>query len=178
MGGGLILNYTARKEEYDGVAKITGAIASAPLVTLTTPVNAIKYHALKLVSHLLPSFGIRADLNPEAMSHDLEEVEKYKNDPLVHDFTTIGTAGGFLEAGKNLLTIGSKITTPILFSHGDADPVNLYASTKRVYEITSSSDKELKTWEGLLHELHHERKPDRDAVAEYYTNWIKDRIPQ
>ncbi|KAI8343687.1 Alpha/Beta hydrolase protein [Chlamydoabsidia padenii] len=176
MGGGLILNYLARHDTYDGTSKVAGAIASAPLVTLTTPIPAIKYHSLKMVSYVLPSFGIRGDMNPDFMSHDKEAVEQYKSDPLVHDFTTIATARGFLEAGTNLLTIGNKIKTPILFSHGDADPVNLYDSTKRVYENASSSDKELKTWEGLYHELHNERQPDRDNVADYYTNWIKQRI--
>ncbi|SAL94951.1 hypothetical protein [Absidia glauca] len=176
MGGGLVLNYFARGE-HDGVAKITGAIASAPLVTLVEPVHPIKYHSLKLVSMVMPSFGIHVELKASDMSHDEERVEGYKTDPLVHNFTTIGTARGFLEAGNSLLKIGSKISVPILFSHGDADAINLYASSKKVYEMAASSDKEFKTWDGLYHELHNERQPERSQVIEYYSNWINQRIP-
>lgn len=90
MGGGLVLNYFARGE-YDGAAKVTGVIASAPLVTLVHPVHPIKFHSLKLVSMVMPSFGITAELKPTDMSHDEAQVEGYKTDPLVHSFTTIGT---------------------------------------------------------------------------------------
>lgn len=59
---------------------------------------------------------------------------------------------GFLDAGQNLLTVGKEIETPILFSHGDVDPVNSVDSTVKVYEIASSSDKTMKIWNGLYHE--------------------------
>lgn len=87
------------------------------------------------------------------------------------------------------------IKTPILYSHGDTDPINSYASTSKAYEITASEDKELKTWPGLFHEckmslkkkktpwketklylyhiVHNEKLPERQQVAEYYVNWIK-----
>ncbi|KAI8086705.1 Alpha/Beta hydrolase protein [Halteromyces radiatus] len=176
MGGGLILNYVARKDEFDGVSKLNGVIASAPLVILTKPVSPLKYYPLKLASYITPSFGIRADMDPSFMSHDQDEIEKYKNDPLIHDYATIGTVGSFLDAGKNLLNIGSNITLPILFSHGDEDPVNSHEATQRLYHITSSTDKEFKSWEGLYHELHNERKEDREKVIEYYANWINKHL--
>ncbi|CAO3617828.1 unnamed protein product [Cunninghamella blakesleeana] len=177
MGGGLSLNYVARKEKYNGVEKLTGVISSAPLVTLTNPVPAFKFYPLKALSHVLPNFTIQAGLDHNAISHDKEQVDLYVKDPLIHDFTTISTVGGFLDAGKNLLTIGKNITVPVLFSHGDADPINKYESTKHVYEIASSSDKELKKWPGLYHELHNETKEDRDQVIDKYIDWMKARIP-
>ncbi|CAO3615385.1 unnamed protein product [Cunninghamella echinulata] len=176
MGGGLSLNYIARKEKYSGVAKLTGVISSAPLVTLTTPVPAFKYYPLKALSRVLPNFTIQAGLDPAGISHDQEQVDIYKKDPLIHDYTTISTVGGFLDAGKDLLTIGKDITTPVLFSHGDADPINKFESTKHVYEIASSTDKELKVWKGLYHELHNETKEERDQVINAYLGWIKARI--
>jgi acylglycerol lipase len=90
MGGGLVLNFFARGV-HDGVAKVTGVIASAPLVTLVEPVHPIKFHSLKLVSMVMPSFGIQAELKATDMTHDEVQVEEYKTDPLVHNFTTIGT---------------------------------------------------------------------------------------
>jgi acylglycerol lipase len=60
---------------------------------------------------------------------------------------------GFLDAGNDILnTEAKKITLPILYSHGDADPINAFKSTKKAYELSSSTDKELKNWNGLYHE--------------------------
>lgn len=51
----------------------------------------ISYYPLLFASKLLPNFTIKADLNPDAMSHDADEVKKLIEDPLVHDYATLGT---------------------------------------------------------------------------------------
>ncbi|ORZ03923.1 Alpha/Beta hydrolase protein [Syncephalastrum racemosum] len=175
MGGGLILNYLSRSEIYDGVQLLSGAIASAPLVTLSMPISPLRYYPLRIASNILPSFVIKAGLDPKGISHDEKEVEIFKNDPLIHDYGTLATVRGFLDAGQDLFKRASAIKTPILYSHGDIDPINKYESTVKVYENTASQDKELKTWPGLYHEPHVEKLPDREQVREYYVNWIKAR---
>ncbi|KAI9029103.1 Alpha/Beta hydrolase protein [Phycomyces nitens] len=177
MGGGLVLNLLVRKDVFDGVGLLQGVISSAPLVTLTTPVHPIKFIPLSMLSKVLPSFVIRAGLDPNGISQDKEQVKKYLADPLIHDYATLDTLRGFLEAGESLLTEGVKIDTPILFSHGTADPINNHDSTKKVYEIASSKDKEMKSWPGLYHELHNELVLERKNVIEYYLHWIQARIP-
>ncbi|KAL0089710.1 Alpha/Beta hydrolase protein [Phycomyces blakesleeanus] len=177
MGGGLVLNLLVKRDIFDGVDLLQGVISSAPLVTLTTPVHPIKYIPLSMLSKVFPSFVIRAGLDPNGISQDKEQVKKYIEDPLIHDYATLDTLRGFLEAGESLLVEGNKIDVPILFSHGTADPVNDYASTKKVYELASSKDKEMKSWEGLYHELHNELVLERKNVIEYYLHWIKARIP-
>ncbi|KAI8876428.1 alpha/beta-hydrolase [Backusella circina FSU 941] len=172
MGGGIVLNYLASK--HDGVSMLTGAIASAPLVTLSMKIPAYKYYPMRYFSKLLPSFMTKAGLSAKGMSHDEEAVKNYLEDPLVHDFATIGTIKGFLDAGQDILdNQAKKIKTPILYSHGDADPINAYDSTAKAFQLTASKDKELKTWPGLYHELHNEKLPERQQVAECYIDWIK-----
>ncbi|KAG0170473.1 hypothetical protein DFQ28_001730 [Apophysomyces sp. BC1034] len=194
MGGGLALNYLAKKEQFDGVKLVRGAIASAPLITLTLPISPLRYYPLMLVSRILPSWVIQAGLDPKGISHDEQEVQKYVDDPLIHDYATLSTSKllrfqrlafakhfakvrGFLDAGYSLLTEGKAIETPVLFSHGDADPLNSYHSTAKVYEIASSTDKSLRTFPGLYHELHNETRDERNKVLESYLEWIKARIP-
>ena len=43
-------------------------------------------------------------------------------------------------------------------------------------EKASSTDKTLKKWEGLHHDLLHE--PERDQVAEFVTSWIEAHLPK
>ncbi|KAG2219437.1 hypothetical protein INT45_002322 [Circinella minor] len=175
MGGALVLNYLVRR--FDGLELLTGAISSAPLVTLSMPVSPFRYYPLIMASKVLPSFVIQVGMDASAVSHDEKEIEEYNSDPLIHDYATLGTLSGFLDAGKALLKDASKIETPILYSHGTTDPVNDFKGTKTAYEITSSKDKELKAWDGLFHELHNETLPERQQVTDYYLEWIKARIP-
>lgn len=55
--------------------------------------------------------------------------------------------GSFIDAGKDIIDTRAKcIKTPILYSHGDVDPINNYKGTLQAYGLTSSTDKEMKTW--------------------------------
>lgn len=177
MGGGLILNLLFRPEQYDGAKLVTGAIASAPLVRLSMPISPFRYYPLLFASKLLPNFTIKADLNPDAMSHDADEVKKLIEDPLVHDYATLGTVRSFLDAGEDVITQAHKIKTPIVYSHGVPDAINDYKATKIAYENTGSSDKTLKAWDNLFHDLHNETPAERQQVMDYYLQWIKARIP-
>lgn len=92
------------------------------------------------------------------------------------------------------------IKTPILYSHADTDPINDYKGTLEAFELTPSTDKEIKNWPGLFHEcksflfyitlfqfylftfyyyvlVHNETMPQRQEITEYYVNWMKKRIP-
>jgi acylglycerol lipase len=59
----------------------------------------------------------------------------------------------FIDAGTDILKTKAKlIKTPILYSHADADPINAYKSTVKAFELTPSTDKEMKNWPELYHE--------------------------
>lgn len=85
------MNYLSRPEKYDGVKSVTGAIASAPLVTLSMPISPFRYYPLLIASKLVPSFVIQVGIDPKSISHDENEIEEYKRDPLIHDYATLGT---------------------------------------------------------------------------------------
>lgn len=104
---------------------------------------------------------------------------------------------GFLDAGKDLFKLAPKIQKiPILYSHGDVDPVNDFKGTEKLHKLCGNDASELKCWEGLFHEcmcilaykqflwwltseiVHNETKDQRDQVMNYYVEWIKSRINQ
>ncbi|KAI7898951.1 Alpha/Beta hydrolase protein [Cokeromyces recurvatus] len=178
MGGGLILNYLAKSDIYEGVSFLSGAIASSPLITLSMPISSVKYYTLRTLSNIVPSVTIRAGVDPAGISHDKEEVEKYKKDPLVHDYATLATLRSFIDAGQNMIDkpLANLIKIPILYSHADTDPINAFNGTSEAYKLTLSQDKELKNWAGLYHELHNEIMPQRQQITEYYINWMKKHL--
>lgn len=55
------------------------------------PVPAPKYYGLRLMASITPSITIHAGVDANGISHDKEEVQKYLDDPLVHDFATLAT---------------------------------------------------------------------------------------
>ncbi|KAG0734310.1 hypothetical protein G6F57_012016 [Rhizopus arrhizus] len=178
MGGGVILNYLSRSDKYKGVKLIDGSIASSPLVTLSMPIPAPKYYGLRMISNLLPNFTIQAGVDPNGISHDPEEVNKFRQDPLVHDYATLNTLKSMIDAGSDILKSRAKlIECPILYSHGDADPINSHTSCVKACELTRSKDKEMKSWAGLYHELHNETLSERQQILNYYLDWIKNRCP-
>lgn len=60
---------------------------------------------------------------------------------------------GFLDAGKDLFKLAPKIhKIPILYSHGDVDPVNDFKGTEKVHKLSENDASELKCWKGLFHE--------------------------
>jgi acylglycerol lipase len=59
----------------------------------------------------------------------------------------------FIDAGADIIATKAKlIKSPILYSHADTDPINSFKGCTEAYELTASTDKELKNWPGLFHE--------------------------
>jgi alpha-beta hydrolase superfamily lysophospholipase len=91
-GGGIILSYLTQGNRYEGAAKLTGSIASAPLVQVTNPPPAPVFFALRYVaSVIVPNLHYGVGLDPSGISRDPVEVEDYKADPLVKDTATLAT---------------------------------------------------------------------------------------
>ncbi|KAI8583250.1 hypothetical protein K450DRAFT_222701 [Umbelopsis ramanniana AG] len=177
MGGGIILSYLTQGDRYEGAAKLTAAIASAPLIQLTNPPPAPVFFALRYIAAaVVPNFKYSVGIDPSGISRDPAQVEKYKNDPLVNDAATFATLKDMLVNGELLLKTSAKITTPILVAHGTADPINKFAASKVMFEHISSSDKNLLGFDDCYHELHHEVKDVKEKVTKDYIDWIEAHL--
>ena len=56
------------------------------------------------------------------------------------------------------------LTVPLLCIHGTSDNISLVDGSEFIVKHAGSTQKSLQTFPGLLHELTHERQPDRDRV--------------
>ncbi|KAF8930463.1 hypothetical protein BGZ47_000541 [Haplosporangium gracile] len=179
-GGGLVLNYDCIGPLR---TKLTGVIASAPLVLASAPTrpNALTVGFAGIASKILPSFQTQIVLNSSFISRDADHVQKYDTDPLVHGYITTKGVYDMLTNGKLLLTDRYKLITksvPVLIAHGTEDGLTCYKASKEFFDKIDVEDKEYKVYEGHFHELHNEPEDDRKIVIEYYIDWIRKHLPK
>jgi alpha-beta hydrolase superfamily lysophospholipase len=65
------------------------------------------------------------------------------------------------------------ITHPLLIKHGTADALVSPESSRALYERAASTDRTLKLYEGLYHEILNE--PERDEVIADILAWLHAR---
>ncbi|KAG9071225.1 hypothetical protein KI688_008770 [Linnemannia hyalina] len=179
-GGSLVLNYDCIGPLR---TKLTGLIASAPLVLASEPTrpNALTVGLAGVVSRILPSFQTQIALDSSFISRDADHVQKYNTDPLIHGYITTKGVYDMLTNGKLLLTERYKVITksvPVLIAHGTEDGLTDYKASKEFFDKIEVEDKEYKVYEGHFHELHNEPEDDRKVVIEYYINWIRKHLPK
>jgi alpha-beta hydrolase superfamily lysophospholipase len=69
---------------------------------------------------------------------------------------------------------GFRVSLLLLF--GDADPVADLATARRFFEAAGTTDKTMKVYPGLLHEL--SREAARETVFQDVLAWLKSRSEQ
>jgi alpha-beta hydrolase superfamily lysophospholipase len=104
-------------------------------------------------------------LDPGAISSQAEEVEAYRNDPLVHDRVSPNYSFPVIEAGDWVLKNAVDWDLPAFIAHGKADRIIDPAGSELFHE--QATDTELHLLEGGYHELHH------DKVRSVFFNALK-----
>ena len=169
MGGLIATEYLI-----DHSRELTGAIISAPLITVPDNISKFTIITGKILSRIAPKMGITA-LDPTAISRDPEVVEDYINDPLVFlGKTTARLSVELLKAIMRVNEKASKIIAPFIVLQGSEDQLVNPEGARMLYESANSRDKTLKVYEGLYHEVFNE--PERDSVLDDITNWLNDRL--
>ncbi|MGH4011919.1 MAG: serine aminopeptidase domain-containing protein, partial [Pseudonocardiaceae bacterium] len=67
------------------------------------------------------------------------------------------------------------LTMPLLLLHGTDDRICPPAGSTMVHEGVSSTDKTLRNYEGLYHEIFNE--PEQDEVLADLISWLEERLP-
>ncbi len=164
LGGGIVLNYILRKSP-----KIKGAIVSSPWLKLSFEPSKSKLILARVMKFLLPGLVLPSGLNVNHISHDINVVEQYRADPLVHNKISVSLFNQSMEAGNYSLAHASELRIPTLLLHGSDD---LICSPEASREFAAKTEMvKLKIWEGGYHELHNETF--RNEVFDYIIKWIK-----
>lgn len=168
MGGNVVSNFIIRRN-----SKVKGAIISSPMLKLAFDPPAWKMIAGKFMRNIYPAFQEATGLDPQAISRDQKAVEKYINDPLVHDKITVNFSLPFFEAGDYAIDNASKIKVPAMLIHGTADALTDYKGSQ-AFADNAGKKVQINLYEGGYHELHNE--PNKEDVLNDVIAWIKQHV--
>jgi alpha-beta hydrolase superfamily lysophospholipase len=167
MGGAIATLYTITgRPELAGLA-LSGA-------ALAVDASGAKIGGVKFVAAIAPTAGV-FELDLHQFSRDPAVVSAGLADPLVHQ------PGAAVQTARELITaIGriqermGEIVVPLLAMHGEADVITPPAGSKALVERATSTDKTLKLYPGLFHDLLHE--PEKEQVMTDLMKWISDHV--
>ena len=168
MGGNLVLNYAIRKKP-----QIKGIISSSPWLKLAFQPPVWKVKLGRVVKNIFPAFSQPTGLDTKAISRVQEEVQKYENDPLVHDKISAMMFDTVYEAGLWALENAEELELPLLLFHGSGDKITSCEASKE-FANKVKSDVTYHCFEGAFHESHNDLC--RMEVFSLIKNWIDDHL--
>jgi acylglycerol lipase len=165
MGGCLGLAYALEDQ-----TRIAGLILSGPLIALkgVRPILALS----RTLAAVAPRLGVYA-VEAEAISRDPDQVRRYAEDPLVdRGRLPVRTVAEFAGEIATFKRRSPGLTLPLLILQGGADRIVPPAGAKQLFRRAGSTDKTLKLYEGLYHEIFHEAEPERTVVLDDLVGWL------
>jgi len=158
----------------DHQAELAGAVLSGPLVKIPSNVTPATIFVGKILSALIPRLGL-VGLEAEGVSRDPAVVQAYVSDPLVHrGKMTARLAAEMLQAMQTVSGQAARITLPILIVQGSADRLVNPAGAQMLYDAVSSTDKEIRIYDGFYHEVFNE--PEHDKVLRDVETWLEAHL--
>jgi len=168
--GGLIASYYLLDQQ----SGFKGAVISAPAIKIGESITPVTIMLGKILSKLAPGMGMLG-LDVNTISRDPQVVTAYANDPLVfHGKTPARLAGEMLRGMLRVTAEVGKIKLPFIVLQGSEDKLVDPRGAQMLYDGSSSTDKTIKVYEGLYHEVFNE--PERARVLGDVEAWLAAHI--
>jgi acylglycerol lipase len=154
-----------------------GLVLSAPAVKADPQVdNALNRFLARLLSASFPKLEV-APLPKSHLCSDADVVAQYMRDPLVfHGQLRARVGAELIRAQPLALASKAQLTLPLLIVHGENDELVPLSGSRELVEGAATGDKELKTFPGLMHELHNEKGSCEAGSVAHITAWIEKRL--
>lgn len=170
--GGLIGSRYLLRHQSD----FAGCVLSGPAIMTEIEPGWLQTLLIRLLARVYPSAGV-LQLDATGVSRDPEEVQRYLEDPLVHNGKmTARLVSELFDAMTAIRSTASGINLPILLLHGGADAMTAPEGSRFLYNSIGSQDKELKIYPGLFHEIFNE--PEYLAVYADVLTWCESKLPE
>ncbi len=168
MGANVIINYVLSRSN-----NFVGAIATSPFLKLAFQPPAWKLAVGRILQKIGPSITMGNELDVTAISRDKTEVQKYIDDPLVHDKISANYSLTFMKKGIWAIEHAAQLTIPMLLVHGTGDKLISYKATEEFVK-NSNGKSSLKLFENGFHELHNDIC--KEEMFNTVLNWIKIQL--
>jgi acylglycerol lipase len=149
---------------------MAGLVLSAPALVVSDQRFPLLRRLAAVGSVLFPRLRL-VKLGGSMMSSDPEVVAQFQADPLVfHGRIPTKTGYEILQAGKRLLEQSKSLTVPFLILHGTADVVSSPDGSRELHTRSESTDKTLKFYDDLYHDL--PREPKKEQIFADMAAWL------
>lgn len=148
--GGLIASGWSLKEK----ERISKLLLSSPLFGI--PLGRAARFFLNSLNFFLPRLVIHNPVNVPLLTHDPEEVEKYRNDPLIRRRITVRLAHEMLRYSRLLLEKEIEVPFPVYILMSERDAIVDPEATRRFFKRIRAPEKELEAFAGFHHEIFNE----------------------
>jgi acylglycerol lipase len=154
--------------------QLDGLLLSSPYLINAVSVPAPLMAVSGIVSRILPGLPT-IKLDSKDISRDPNIVKTYDTDPLNYRGGTKARFGTeLLGAGRYVFGRAQSIKLPMLIMVGTGDNIADHAGGKQLFEIVSSSDKTLKSYDGYYHEILNEI--GKEAVYQDILEWLRKHV--
>ncbi|NSL87552.1 alpha/beta hydrolase [Chitinophaga sp. Mgbs1] len=165
MGGGVLTGLLLRRKP-----PIQAAVISAPALIVAKRPGAFLRGVLRVLSAVAPNVRINQGLDINKISHDPEEVEKFRYHPLRHDKMSFRLVNDMIRNGLWCLEHASDLQTRSLLIHGDEDAFTSVDGSRLFAQKAPASLLTYKEWPGDYHEMHNET--NRKEILSYVAGWL------
>lgn len=153
-------------------AKLAGLISESFAFEL--PVPAFALAMVKFLSHIIPHTRL-VKLHNEDFSRDKLVVDMMNNDPLLaNEKQPAKTMQQLLLAAEFLKHKMPQISLPLLVLHGTADKATNPGGSAYFIKNASSTDKQLKLYEGHYHDLLNDKY--NGIIIKDIVRWLNERL--
>lgn len=152
--------------------KINGLISESFAFQVPAPGFALAI--IKFLSHIIPHIRL-VKLNNADFSRDNSIVDTMNHDPLLaNEKQPAKTMQQLLFAAEYLKKAMPEIKLPLLILHGTADKATKPGGSEYFMEHASSTDKQLKLYEGHYHDLLNDKY--HGIVVRDILRWLNERV--
>jgi lysophospholipase len=170
--GGLIVARLLQESDAASLP-LRGALLSSPCLALKLTVPQWKQRVAAVLDRLAPTFRMPNGIESSSVSRSPEIVESYSVDPLIESRVSVRWFTQLQRAMNLAIADAGTINQPIFVLQAGADLLVDPDKSIQFVEKAASSDKNIKVYPGLYHELLNE--PERRQVFEEMLEWIKAR---
>lgn len=169
MGTVVVLDYIIRDP-----GGLRGAILSGAAIEPAGVATPGRVMLAKLLSRIWPTFAISTGEDMTPVTRDVAIQEAAKTDRWHHSFVTVRWGTESMATLDYIRPRAAEIRLPVLFVHGEADPLVLVSGAKKFFDQIPYPDKTMKIYPGSKHETHNDL--DHVQVVADIEAWMADHI--